>query len=86
LAVEPAALRDYILVDYLLLYAQISGVIYLLAIRHQRQLSFDFEAHWGGATGARTLGVPARQSPVGRVSTRHQPISHPVGLKPDLQG
>ena len=45
------ALREYVLKDYLLLYALIGGVIggaiYLLAIRHQRQLSFDFEGHWG---------------------------------------
>ncbi len=41
------ALREYILKDYLLLYAPIGGAIYLLSIRHQRQLSFDFEGHWG---------------------------------------
>jgi len=41
------ALREYVLKDYLLLYALIGGAIYLLAIRHQRQLSFDFEGHWG---------------------------------------
>ncbi len=41
------ALREYVLKDYLLLYALIDGAIYLLAIRHQRQLSFDFEGHWG---------------------------------------
>ncbi len=40
------ALREYLLKDYLLLYAPIGGAIYLLAIRHQRQLSFDFEGHW----------------------------------------
>lgn len=40
------ALREYVLKDYLLLYAVIGGAIYLLAIRHQRQLSFDFEGHW----------------------------------------
>ncbi len=40
------ALREYVLKDYLLLYALIGGRIYLLAIRHQRQLSFDFEGHW----------------------------------------
>lgn len=40
------ALREYVLKDYLLLYALIDGEIYLLAIRHQRQLSFDFEGHW----------------------------------------
>jgi hypothetical protein len=40
------ALCEYVLKDYLLLYALIGGAIYLLAIRHQRQLSFDFEGHW----------------------------------------
>jgi len=40
------ALREYLLKDYLLLYAPIGGAIHLLAIRHQRQLSFDFEGHW----------------------------------------
>lgn len=47
LTTEPEALREYVLKDYLLLYAQISGTIYLLAIRHQRQLSFDLAGHWG---------------------------------------
>ena len=46
LTTEPDALRDYVLKDYLLLYALIGGGVYLLAIRHQRQLSFDFEGHW----------------------------------------
>lgn len=41
------ALREYVLKDYLLLYVPIGGAIYLLATRHQRQLSFDFEGHWG---------------------------------------
>jgi len=41
------ALREYVLKDYLLLYALIGGTLYLLAIRHQRQLSFDFEGQWG---------------------------------------
>jgi plasmid stabilization system protein ParE len=44
---ESDALREYVLKDYLLLYALIEGeTIYMLAIRHQRQLSFDFEGHW----------------------------------------
>lgn len=47
LTTDPEALREYVLKDYLLLYAQIGGAIYLLAIRHHRQLSFDFEGHWG---------------------------------------
>ncbi len=47
LTTDPDALREYVLKDFLLLYAPIGGAIYLLAIRHQRQLSFDFEGHWG---------------------------------------
>ena len=43
---DPDALREYVLSDYLLLYVQVECVIYLLAIRHHRQLSFDFESHW----------------------------------------
>jgi plasmid stabilization system protein ParE len=46
LAQDADALREYLFKDYLQLYALIGGKIYLLAIRHQRQLSFDFEGHW----------------------------------------
>jgi hypothetical protein len=42
----PEALREYVLKDYLLLYAQIGGAICLLAIRHQRQVSLDFAGYW----------------------------------------
>lgn len=47
LTTDPETLRHYVLKDDLLLYAPIGGAIYLLAIRHQGQLSFDFEGHWG---------------------------------------
>lgn len=47
LSQDADALREYVLKECLLLYALIGGTIYLLAIRHQRQLSFDFEGHWG---------------------------------------
>lgn len=43
---DVGALREYALKDYLLLYALIGSAIHLLAIRHQRQLSFDFEGLW----------------------------------------
>ncbi len=43
---ETNAIREYVLKHYLVLYAVIGGTIYLLAIRHQRQLSFDFDGHW----------------------------------------
>jgi plasmid stabilization system protein ParE len=39
-------LREYVMTHYLLLYARINGMVYLLSIRHQRQLSFDFETLW----------------------------------------
>jgi plasmid stabilization system protein ParE len=44
---EADALCEYVLKDYLVLYVAIGEVIYLLAIRHQRQLSFDFDGQWG---------------------------------------
>ena len=48
LLVEPADLREYVMNQYLVLYLQIDGNIHLLSIKHHRQLSFDFESHWGG--------------------------------------
>ncbi len=39
-------LREYVMTHYLLLYARIRGTVYLLSIRHHRQISFDFEALW----------------------------------------
>jgi plasmid stabilization system protein ParE len=38
-------LREYVMVHDLLLYARIKGTVYLLSIRHQRQLSFDLNRH-----------------------------------------
>jgi plasmid stabilization system protein ParE len=32
--------------DYLILYLVRSGAVYLLAIKHHRQLSFDLMGHW----------------------------------------
>ena len=39
-------IREYITEDYLLLYAVRDSVVYLLSIRHHRQLSFDLRVHW----------------------------------------
>lgn len=44
---DPDELREYIMNNYLVLYAQIGGHIHLLSIKPHRQLSFDFEVHWG---------------------------------------
>lgn len=41
-----AEIREYVLEHYLLLYAFTGQEIFLLAIRHHKQLSFDFEALW----------------------------------------
>lgn len=47
---DPDGLREYIMDNYLVLYALIGGNVYLLAIKHHRQLSFDFQAHWGATS------------------------------------
>lgn len=39
-------IREYVMSHYLLLYARFDATIYLLAIRHHRQLSFDFQSLW----------------------------------------
>jgi hypothetical protein len=39
-------LREYVFSDYLLLYARFDPAVYLLSIRHHRQLSFDFQGLW----------------------------------------
>lgn len=39
-------LREYIVGDFLILYGARGQTVYLLSIKHQRQLSFDFPAHW----------------------------------------
>jgi hypothetical protein len=50
----PDALREYLHGDYLMLYsvmnasAQAQATVYLLSIRHHRQLSFDFARLWPG--------------------------------------
>ncbi len=41
------SLREYISGDYLMLYALRGNNLYLLSIKHHRQLSFDLKEHWG---------------------------------------
>lgn len=45
------ALREYLHGDYLMLYTavDVDATVYLLSIRHHRQLSFDFARLWPGA-------------------------------------
>jgi plasmid stabilization system protein ParE len=44
---EPGTeIREYIAGDYLVLYAVRRSTVYLLSIRHHRQLSFDLREHW----------------------------------------
>ena len=45
------ALREYLHGDYLMLYTVIdeTATVYLLSIRHHRQLSFDFAGLWPSA-------------------------------------
>ena len=43
---EQVRLRECIAGDYLILYAVRGGNLYLLAIKHHLQLSFDLKSHW----------------------------------------
>ena len=49
---QPADLREYVMTDYLVLYAILEATtdrlstLYLVSIRHHKQLSFDFERLW----------------------------------------
>jgi len=45
------ALREYLHGDYLMLYtaSESDATVYLLSVRHHRQLSFDFARLWPGA-------------------------------------
>lgn len=42
-----AELREYLMQDYLVLYALVRDDVYLLSVRHHKQLSFDFAQHGG---------------------------------------
>jgi hypothetical protein len=43
---QDGELREYLLPEYLVLYARYDDSIYLLSIKHHRQLSFDFAGNW----------------------------------------
>jgi len=47
------ALREYLHGDYLILYAidVPNGIVYLLSVRHHRELSFQFARLWRGGEG-----------------------------------
>lgn len=46
LLVAQPQLREYLFGDYLILYTEVDEVVYLLSIRHHRQLSFDLPMAW----------------------------------------
>ncbi|OGA52673.1 MAG: hypothetical protein A3F74_01385 [Betaproteobacteria bacterium RIFCSPLOWO2_12_FULL_62_58] len=41
-----ATLREYLAGDFLILYAVDGRTVYLLSIKHHRQLSFNLPSHW----------------------------------------
>jgi hypothetical protein len=49
---QPADMREYLMTDYLVLYTLLDAThdrlakIYLVSIKHHKQLSFDFERLW----------------------------------------
>jgi plasmid stabilization system protein ParE len=52
-----SALREYLHGDYLMMYAAVdtTATVYLLTIRHHRQLSFDFARLWPGGKTRTTI-------------------------------
>jgi plasmid stabilization system protein ParE len=44
-------LREYVLSNYLVLYARFDTTVYFLSIKHHRQLSFDFASFWAQGKG-----------------------------------
>lgn len=48
---SPDSLREYLHDDYLILYALADSAVFLLSIRHHRQLGFDFARLWPGPDG-----------------------------------
>ncbi len=46
-----AEIREYVSEHYLILYVLSGEAVYLLCIRHHRQLSFDFAQLWPGESG-----------------------------------
>ena len=45
---EHGSVREYLMTDYVMLYAFMDGEVQLLHIRHHKELSFDFAGHWIG--------------------------------------
>jgi plasmid stabilization system protein ParE len=39
-------ISEYLIDDHLILYASIGDAVYLLSVKHHRQLSFDLEGFW----------------------------------------
>jgi hypothetical protein len=39
-------IREYLIGDYLVLYALNDDAVYLLSVKHHQQLSFDLQAFW----------------------------------------
>lgn len=43
---ESGELREYVTSHYLMLYVATDDSVYLVSVRHHRQLSFDLSGHW----------------------------------------
>jgi plasmid stabilization system protein ParE len=43
---EKTAIREYFAAHYIILYAHRGRAVYLLSVKHGRQLSFDLGGHW----------------------------------------
>jgi hypothetical protein len=48
---EGGELREYVMSHYLVHYARFDTTLYLLSIKHHRQLSFNFDSLWAQDNG-----------------------------------
>ena len=44
---DDSDIREYVMDNYVILYAMVRDNVYLLSIKHHRQLSFDLGRFWG---------------------------------------
>ena len=44
---DDSDIREYVMEEYVILYAMVRNDVYLLSLKHHRQLSFDLGRFWG---------------------------------------
>jgi hypothetical protein len=57
------ALQEYLHGDYLILYTLAESTVYLLSIRHHRQLTYDFARLWPSPAPSPSDADPGKKAP-----------------------